>query len=156
MEVVDRVPLLCLDLLVIDEQDRVLLGWRENSPAKDSWFVPGGSVMKGEGIEQAFARIAEGELGLRPDFSVTRFRGVHQHHFARGENFAGDAAISTHCIVLAYELQMDSDAEIVGDDQHGTLRWFSSEEVVEAENVHPFTKDYFRRPDDLDLGQPPR
>ena len=56
-QVIENAPLVAIDLLVEDQDHRVLLGWRKNPPAQSSWFVPGGRIQKNETLEQAFARI---------------------------------------------------------------------------------------------------
>jgi colanic acid biosynthesis protein WcaH len=40
------------------------MGWRENEPAKRTWFVPGGRIRKDEKIADAFERIIRTETGL--------------------------------------------------------------------------------------------
>jgi colanic acid biosynthesis protein WcaH len=50
--IVANVPLVSVDL-VIDYDGGVLLGKRENDPAKDEWFVPGGTVFNGSGSAES-------------------------------------------------------------------------------------------------------
>jgi colanic acid biosynthesis protein WcaH len=57
IEVLDRTPLIAIDLIIKDEKNRILLGKRTNEPAKGMWFVPGGRIFKNESIEEAFKRI---------------------------------------------------------------------------------------------------
>ena len=63
LEVIDRTPLVAIDLVVVDPQQRVLCGKRTNQPARGFWFAPGGRILKGETLDAAFARIATAELG---------------------------------------------------------------------------------------------
>lgn len=60
--IVSNVPLVSVDLL-IEFEDEILLGKRENDPAKGEWFVPGGVVRKNETRVEAVNRVAEEELG---------------------------------------------------------------------------------------------
>jgi len=46
LEVVERAPLVSIDLIVRRGDGLVLLGRRTNEPAKDFWFVPGGRIYK--------------------------------------------------------------------------------------------------------------
>jgi len=39
--VVKNTPLIAIDLIITDPSGAVLMGWRENEPAKETWFVPG-------------------------------------------------------------------------------------------------------------------
>lgn len=56
------VPMVNVDLFVVDAERRVLLAWREDEFA-DGWHVPGGIVRGGEAVETRLALTAEGELG---------------------------------------------------------------------------------------------
>ena len=46
--IVAHAPLVAIDLLVQDTQQRLLLGWRNHPPARGYWFVPGGRIRKNE------------------------------------------------------------------------------------------------------------
>lgn len=61
--IVRHMPLVSIDLFVRNPDDAILLGLRRNEPAKDTWFVPGGVIRKGETRAQAFERISHMELG---------------------------------------------------------------------------------------------
>src|SRR5690606_2999227 len=62
--VYDRVPRLCVDLLVSDGTG-VLLSRRDISPGEGLWHMPGGTVLKGESIQHALERIADEEAGIK-------------------------------------------------------------------------------------------
>ena len=64
LQVVRHAPLVSIDLILRDAQGRVLLGLRENEPARGLWFVPGGVIRKDETLDAAFSRIARNELGV--------------------------------------------------------------------------------------------
>lgn len=55
--------LFSIDLVVLDAQNRILVGERINRPAQGYWFVPGGRVYKNEPLKKAFERICSDELG---------------------------------------------------------------------------------------------
>ena len=68
LDVVRLTPLISIDLIVVDDHARVLLGRRVNRPALGAWFVPGGRIHKDESLGGAFSRIVREELGLgEPD-----------------------------------------------------------------------------------------
>ena len=68
LKIVELTPLVSIDLIVFNDKDEVLLGYRKNRPARDSWFVPGGKILKDERIHQAFRRISHDRTwaGIRP------------------------------------------------------------------------------------------
>lgn len=141
IEVIKYTPLVSIDLIVRDPQGRVLVGWRTNRPAQYCWFVPGGRICKDERMAAAFQRITENELGASFELNQARFLGVYEHLY--DDNFAGQEGFGTHYIVLAYELQLDAPLPPLPADQHEAFRWFSEEELLQTEAVHPNTRAYF-------------
>jgi colanic acid biosynthesis protein WcaH len=54
------IPIVCVDLVVIDDHNRILLVKRNNEPAKNQWWFPGGRVHHGEfRIEAAKRKLIE-------------------------------------------------------------------------------------------------
>jgi colanic acid biosynthesis protein WcaH len=142
LKIVELTPLVSIDLIIYNENGQVLLGYRKNRPARDSWFVPGGKILKDERIPTAIRRISISELGLELDPLLARFKGVFEHLYP--DNFTGKEGISTHYIVLAHEFRLPPGARVRGDDQHSELRWWNVAELLAAPDVHENTKGYFR------------
>ena len=142
LEVVQRAPLVSIDLIVRDKQGRVLLGLRTNEPARDTWFVPGGVIRKNETLDQAFARLAEVELSLLLKRSDAQFIGVYEHHYET--NFALEPNIRTHYVVLGHQITLPKLPSAGPLDQHKDYRAFTVEEVLANPQVHENTKAYFR------------
>lgn len=143
LEVVERTPLVSIDLIVRRSDGRVLLGKRTNEPAKGCWFVPGGRIHKNERIEAAFRRICEAELGKPFAISDAKFLGVFEHLYPT--NFAEKAGTGTHYVVLAYEFWPDDLPEDLPFDQHGEFDWFDVTRILETKAVHENTRAYFGR-----------
>ena len=142
LEVVQRAPLVSIDLIVRDEQGRVLLGLRTNEPARDTWFVPGGVIRKNETLDQAFARLAEVEPNLQLKRSDAQFIGVYEHHYET--NFALEPNIRTHYVVLGHQITLPELPGAAPLDQHRDYKAFTVEEVLANPQVHENTKAYFR------------
>ena len=53
--------LVAIDLIIRNGRDELLLGLRNNEPAKGCYFVPGGMVMKNERLAEAFTRLVKSE-----------------------------------------------------------------------------------------------
>ncbi|HGT8289544.1 TPA: GDP-mannose mannosyl hydrolase, partial [Escherichia coli] len=47
-EVIQLTPLISIDLLIENENGEYLFGLRNNRPAKNKFFVPGGRIRKNE------------------------------------------------------------------------------------------------------------
>jgi colanic acid biosynthesis protein WcaH len=142
LKIVELTPLVSVDLILRNDQDEILLGFRRNQPAKNCWFVPGGKILKDERNSAAIRRISLAELGFMLDPSSGRFKGVYEHLYP--DNFAGVVGISTHYIVLAHEFHLKSDVLISGDEQHAELRWWRVSDLLADPAVHENTKAYFR------------
>jgi colanic acid biosynthesis protein WcaH len=143
LDVVRLTPLISIDLIVVDNRGRVLLGRRVNRPARGTWFVPGGRIRKDESLGGAFSRIVCEELGLdNVSQNTACFRGVFEHHY--DDNFAGAADISTHYVVLGYMLVLRDSAPIGRFEQHSDYAWMAPSELLACPDVHENTKAYFR------------
>ena len=142
LEVIQRTPLVSIDLILRDTQGRVLLGLRTNRPAQNTWFVPGGVIRKSETLDQAYARIAQAELALPLTRDQAQFRGVYQHFYE--DNFAGEQGTPTHYVVLAYEQTVPNLQPQGPLDQHRNFRLFTPEEALTTKEVHQNTKAYFQ------------
>jgi colanic acid biosynthesis protein WcaH len=140
--IVRYAPLVSLDLIVREPEGRVLVGLRNNEPAKGCYFVPGGVIRKNETIEAAFTRILRVETGCLSDFSEARFIGVFQHFYPT--NRFCDPGYGTHYVVLTYELRLDHRPRILLDSQHSNCKWMNELELIGAGDVHENTKAYFR------------
>lgn len=138
--VVESTPLVSIDLVVRNQQGKVLLGERTNRPAQGCWFVPGGRILKDETFEQAFKRLAKIELGKALTLSEATFLGPYEHHY--DDNFSG-TKFSTHYVVLGYEVTLDIDTVDLPKEQHEAYKWWSVDELLASEWVHRNTKDYF-------------
>ena len=142
--VVRLAPLVSIDLIVRDRQERVLLGRRTQPPARGWWFVPGGRIRKEERLQDAAARLLAEELGWT-GAAATRLRGVSEHFHP--DNFQGTHEFSTHYVVLAYDVLLDTGGLDLPDSQHSEYRWLSVPETLTSPDVHPYTKDYFKLDD---------
>ncbi len=140
--VVRRAPLISIDLIIRNAQDEILLGLRNNEPARDFYFVPGGSIRKNERLADAFVRILKTETNCSADFAAARLLGVFEHFYPT--NRFGDPNYGTHYVVLAYALRLDDTANLQSDDQHSAFGWWSTADLLASPRVHDNTKAYFR------------
>lgn len=142
LQVVERTPLVSIDLILQDAGGRVLLGLRRNQPARGFWFVPGGVIRKDETLDQAYARIALTELGWHAQRDQARLLGVYEHFY--DNNFAEAAGVRTHYVVLAHRCRLDHLPQRPADAQHESLCSLTPAELLASDRVHPYTKAYFQ------------
>jgi len=140
-ELIKNGVLISIDLLV-KCQDYYLLGMRLNEPAKGYWFVPGGRIHKNESIGRAFSRIVNKETGLELNVEQSRFLGIYEHFY---DNSFVSVEISTHYIVLAYEIELDEQFDALPVDEHSEYLFLSKDELLCQDLVHKNVKKYFLR-----------
>lgn len=144
-QVIDRTPLVSLDLLVENGQGEFLLGLRTNRPAQGFWFVPGGRVRKGETLAQAFERLTLAELGQTFSLQDAAHQGLYEHFYS--DNVFADAPayehMSTHYVVNAFKLKIGTDY-VLPLKQHSAWRWRTPEQLLHDPQVHEHTKWYFQ------------
>ncbi|NNM35192.1 MAG: GDP-mannose mannosyl hydrolase [Gemmatimonadetes bacterium] len=134
-------PLVSMDLIVRNAEGRILVGHRNNEPAKDHWFVPGGRVGKGESLDEAFRRIVRQELGISMARQDAKLVGVFEHFYET--NFLEHPDLGTHYIVLAHRFDLDGNGtEITPDQQHRQMRWMTPDELSEDPRVHRNSRVY--------------
>ncbi|MFB6109004.1 MAG: GDP-mannose mannosyl hydrolase [Haloplanus sp.] len=134
--VVRNVPIVSVDLVVCHDGG-VVLGRRENQPAKGEWFVPGGRVRKDEPLTEAVHRVARDELGV--DVSVERRLGAYEHFWAASEF---DDVPTKHYLANGFVVRTRGET-LTPDDQHGELRVFEPP----FPDLHPYVEAYLRDAD---------
>ncbi len=140
--IVRNTPLVSIDLILENPAGEILLGWRNNRPAKGYWFVPGGRVMKDEKFPDAFKRIANAETGLDLSLEDSIFLGVYEHIYP-DENFSGDPTFGTHYVVVSYRIKLSETPKSLPHEQHTDYWWASLDLILEDPNVHDNTRNYF-------------
>ena len=137
-------PLVSIDLVLTDPHGRLLLGLRNNAPARGWWFTPGGRIRKNEVFKQAMARIALEELSLPVDLlGAAVLMGTWDHFYP---DSAFSPLISTHYVNLPYWLQLDwqdiDRMNIQPDNQHSAWQWMNVRQAEVDLSVHPYVQVY--------------
>jgi colanic acid biosynthesis protein WcaH len=140
--VVRLAPLIAIDLIIRNARNEILLGLRNNEPAKGFYFVPGGMILKNERLHEAFVRLLKNETNYSASIGEARLRGAYEHFYAN--NRFGEAGYGTHYVVLAYELKLDDIRPLKADAQHREFRWWAEPELLASDQVHENAKAYFR------------
>lgn len=158
--VIERTSLISVDLLLFNTEGRILLGRRTHEPAKGSWFTLGGRVYKNESLEDATQRILSSEVAV-PTRNISSFtsklHGVYRHKYET--NFGEESKkFGTDYVNFAYSLHvaecyetehvrsleaLKGIGDVDKDEQHCAFGWFSIEDIMRDNNVHPYVKCYF-------------
>ena len=146
--VIESTPLISIDLVIENVDGEILLGKRNNRPAKGYWFVPGGRVLKDEILQNAIERLVNVELNLTFTEINSKFLGVYQHFY--DDNFV-DETFSTHYVVLAYKLTLNIEVPSLPQEQHSEYKWFSQKDLLAHNGVHIHSKWYFQNEQQADI-----
>ena len=139
--VVKNTPLVSIDFIIVNEENKILLGRRVNKPAMNFLFTLGGRVYKDEKLEDAKKRVLKDETNLNLEDFNPLFLGTFEHFYK--ESFV-DENISTHYVNLAYEIKV-SHMQDLPKKQHNNYVWLSLEELLNSNEVHNYVKDYFKK-----------
>ena len=143
VQMIDAMPLVSIDLVLVRDGREVLLGLSNNRPALGCWFVPGGRILKGETIAQARERIVRRELGESVPLDGWSLIGAFDHMYP--DNFAGAPGVTTHYVVLGYRLDVTGlGPDVQADEQHESLAWLGIDDALARADVHDNTKAYLR------------
>ncbi len=99
-EIVKKIPILCIDIIIIFENKYLLVKRKEN-PLKNNWWVPGGRILLGETSLEAAKRKLDEELNLK-NFEDLKMYGIYEDIFK--ESSFGKHLYHTHSIVFTIEL----------------------------------------------------
>ena len=112
-------PIPCVDLLVT-HKDSLLLMLRNNEPAKDLWFTPGGRIYRNEKLIDTVKRVLPEETGLQP----TKITQVSTMSHIWPE---------AHTVTTYFRVEVDSD-QVKLDEQHRDYKWIDQ---IEG-GLHPY------------------
>jgi len=129
--IVANVPLVSVDL-VVKYDGGILLGKRENEPAKGEWFMPGGTVLKNEQLTEAVHRVANEELGCAVE--ITESLGAFEHFYDTSEI---PDVNSKHYVANGFVVTPHGEPTVV-DGQHGALRVITEP----YPELHPYVERY--------------
>ena len=114
-------PVVNVDLLITDQDGRVLLSWREDSFHQPGWHVPGTCIRFRETFEQSIRRCAREELGTEVTFNL---EPIKVYELIRET----DRDERAHFITLVFACRLTSEdvsfPEEKGEVKPGSLRWF--------------------------------
>ncbi len=139
--IIAATPLVSIDLLVENTKGQILLGYRNNRPAKGYWFVPGGRILKDEPMLCAFKRLTSAELGITFELRQAEFLGPYEHFY---NDYVFGEGVTTHYIALGYKLLSDIDISTLPNVQHNQYKWFHKTSMLANDKVHDHCRWYLK------------
>lgn len=134
-------PVVNVDLLVTDDDNHVLLSWRNDYQTEFGWHIPGSCIRFRETIEDAIQRCAQNELGSPVMYSLEPIK-VYEFHWKRHRPHIADQRERAHFITLVYACKLPDRFDIINqkipEGTPGHLRWFDTM----PEDILPIQKCY--------------
>ena len=100
-QILENMPIICVDGVLINNKNEILFLKRENEPAKKEWWFPGGRLLKNERLEHAIIRKVKEETNL--DVEVIKYIGTTETIFDNGP-----FDIPVHTVNFTYQLKLIS------------------------------------------------
>lgn len=129
--ILGQMPIPCVDLLIRDDADRVLLVHRTNEPARDEWWFPGGRIHFFEERRAAVSRKLHEETGL----TATGVRECGTYDLF----FVIDSDTRRHSITTLYDVRVASSDRLRLDEQSAAARWMTRTEWLDRD-LPPFVR----------------
>jgi colanic acid biosynthesis protein WcaH len=130
-QIIEVLPILCVDVIVMNARGEYLLIKRANQPRKGQWWVIGGRLLKGETLEQAVVRKVLEETSLK----VEAVHPIGYYEAVSQENPFG-LAPRLHAVSVVFSTVIDDRQQIRLDDQ--SLEWKFSRELPRDFCFKPF------------------
>lgn len=137
-------PIANVDLLILDEQGRVLLSWRDDPYFGRGWHLPGGCLRYKETMLERVRKTARSELGAEVE--------VAEHPLAIRDVILGkeeeQPRLRAHHLAVLYECRIKQSVKALpqgsAEPVAGELKWFAAL-PPELLPVHDVYKDIFEK-----------
>ena len=131
IKILERMPVLCVDLLILNNKGEFLQVKRRYEPMKGRWWTVGGRVRKGESLALAAKRKAREEVGL--NVNVILPLGFYEELYSRNPYHI---AKGIHTVSIVFICTLVS-GEVRLDNQSSAWR-YSSKIPQKIKNSMPF------------------
>jgi ADP-ribose pyrophosphatase YjhB (NUDIX family) len=132
-------PIVCVDLMVVDIAGRLLLLRRRDEPAKGHWWFPGGRLHLGETRAQSAARKLGEECGLVSDDCTMTEVVTADVILSHGQGGL------RHAVSTVFRLEMSKAAPESQLDEHSEAAEWRMPAAWLRENLHPFVRGLVAR-----------
>ena len=119
-KILKRIPIICVDLLIINDGKCLLLK-RDNEPAKGQYWFPGGRINKLESIKDAALRKAKEETNL--DCEFIKMVTLEETIFLKNENMNTDV----HTVNICCQLVTATIVPLQIDKYHKDYKWVNQQ-----------------------------
>lgn len=154
-DIIKNAPLVSIDLIIRDQDDRVLLQFRQDRPAQGCWFVPGGRIRKYESVEDAITRIGQEEIqktfsDIKINPKKCRLLNIYKHCYEKDNKYTDCASMpdmkeeDTHYVSIAHDYKINHIGEDrIDEEDNPKWKWWTVNELLCNGSVNKYTKEFF-------------
>tara|TARA_B100000925_G_scaffold291643_1_gene280522 strand:+ start:2998 stop:3447 length:450 start_codon:yes stop_codon:yes gene_type:complete len=117
-KVMENMPVVCVDAVIMNELGEYLLVKRKNEPLKNKFWMVGGRLHKNELTNDAIKRKIKEEAGI--ENGVIKYLGHFEEFFEKTEQKING---KFHSISFVYFVFVDSKSNIKIDKQSSEYKW---------------------------------
>jgi len=136
-------PLVNVDLLIKDENKRILLSWRDDKYSGVGWHIPGGIVRFMEKLETRIKEVSKIEIKTEVKYNLIPLK-VQESIFYR-DNF-----IRSHFIAFLYRCSLSNKVKLnnkgLKEGDVGYLKWHDScpKNLIKCQKIYSkyFSKEF--------------
>lgn len=121
-----KMPLLCVDAIVLNEENKILLLLRKDEPKKNQWWIPGGRVYKKERLSTAIKRKLHEEVGIN---KVKNLEEIGIYELFSPERLFSNIESGGHVVGIIFKAEIKSSQKIRVDEHHSNHKWADYEEL---------------------------
>jgi len=119
-KIINSMPILCIDSIILNSENQYLLVKRKNEPLKSKYWVPGGRIFHYENLDIALNRVLLSEVNINAQNLNKKFVGIYQDFF--NEN-AFNSKSKYHTISIVFQISLVNDYTIKLDYQSEDYIW---------------------------------
>ena len=126
-EIEKLMPIVCVNAMIVNEKDEVLLMLRNNEPLKGLYWFPGGRIKIGQSFEDTLKEEIEEETGLKWS-DVEIFNQV-----------SGSCTVckTRHTVEFNFLLMKKTNSKIKLNEEHSDFKWVK---IKDLDKYHPYLK----------------
>ena len=130
-QVINHVPIFCVDVIIENVQGQYLLIKRKNEPLKGHWWVIGGRVLKAERCRDAAIRKIKQEVSL----DLNLLHPVGYYELISGKHPFG-IDVPYHAVSIVFKTVADTKQKIILDEQ--STEWKYADKLPDDFIVNSF------------------
>jgi colanic acid biosynthesis protein WcaH len=134
-QIVDTMPIPCVDVVISNDSRRVLLIRRSDEPAKGKWWVIGGRIHKKESLVDAAIRKVRDETGL--EVKIIKKLDFYEYTSDQSEQ---NSKTGTHSVIVGLHVKLKHSQKVNLDKTSSEYKWIGHIE----EDLDPYVKQILR------------